>query len=65
MPCLGLLTNNSFILKIIFLNNNNNNGYFKVPFLQRTHSPLYKNGVDIEFGKTNRLKALRMKENHA
>ena len=43
-------------------NNNNNNGYV---YLFREHIALsYKNGVDIELGKNNRLKALRMMKNH-
>ena len=54
-------------------NNNNNNGYFYVLFQQRAHSQYilnidialsYKNGVNIELGKTNRLKSLRMMEDH-
>ena len=45
--------------------NNNNNGYFLVLFLRRAHSPFNNkknnnNGVNIELGKTNRLKALCM-----
>ena len=41
--------------------NNNNNGYFQVLFLRRAHGPFTKknnNGVNIELGKTNILKAL-------
>ena len=44
-------------------NNNNNNGYLKVLFHRRAHSHFNKknsNGVNIELGKTNRLKALCM-----
>ena len=34
-------------------------------YFSREHIALsYKNGVDMEFGKTNRLEALRMMENH-
>ena len=43
--------------------NNNNNGYFKVLFLRRAHSPFINkinNGVNIQLGKTNSLKALCM-----
>ena len=49
---------------------NNINGYFQVLFLRRAHSTFIKkiiiikkiNGVNIELGKTNRLKALCMME---
>ena len=44
------------------------NGYFKVLFLRRAHSPLNKknnSGLNIELGKTNRLKALCMMEINA
>ena len=35
-------------------------------YFSREHIALsYKNGVNIELGKTNRLKALRIMENHA
>ena len=45
--------------------NNNYNWYFEVLFLRRAHSPFIKennnnNNVNIELGKTNRLKALCM-----
>ena len=34
-------------------------------YFSREHIALsYKNGVNIELGKANRLKALRMMENH-
>ena len=43
----------------------NNNGYSKCYFFSREHIALsYKKGVNIELGKTNRLKALRMMEDH-
>ena len=46
------------------LYNNNNNVYFKCYF-SREHIALpHINGVNIELGKNNRLKALRMMENH-
>ena len=58
MFCICLLSRMAY-------NNNNNNEYFKVLFLRRAHSPFNKiknnnNGVNIELGKTNRLKALCM-----
>ena len=44
--------------------NNNNNGYSLVLFLRRAHSPFVikknNNGVNIELGKTDRLKTLCM-----
>ena len=53
----------AFVLSRIDYSNNNNNGYFYVLFLRRAHSHFIlknNNGVNIELGKTNRLKALRM-----
>ena len=38
---------------------------FKCYFSREHIAFRMKNGVKIEFGKTNRLKALRMMENHA
>ena len=55
-----------FMLISYATNSSSNNGYFKVLFLQRTHSPfILKNGVNIELGKTNRLNALYMMQNNA
>ena len=53
------------LLKTI-LDNNNNKGYLQVLFLQRAHRPFIeeKNGVNMELGKTNRLKALCMMQNN-
>ena len=49
----------------MLLFNNNNNGYSHVLFLRGTHRPyVKKNGMNIELGKTNRLKALRMMQNN-
>ena len=55
----------------ITLYDSNNNGYFQVIFLTdisyRAHGPFInktKNVVNIELGKTNRLKALCMMQNN-
>ena len=53
-----------------FNNNNNNNGYFKCYFSEELIALSYKktktttnnSGVNIELGKTNRLKTLCMME---
>ena len=60
MPMLAMLDFSSVF--------NNNNCYLLVLFLLRAHIPFIiktkQNGVSKELGKTNRLKALRMMQDH-
>ena len=42
------------LIIIMVSNNNNNNGYFKCNFSRQHIALSYKNGVNIELGKTNR-----------